>query len=102
MLDRHHHHHHGRPGCGHSPISFIGSTIAGFIAGPEGRLDFFFPVADDVTAAILAEFPETVPTPFRGPAGLADTWPVGRRAADDHEGVVECGASAPPVSHRWG
>ncbi|WP_433250731.1 hypothetical protein ACQPYK_04670 [Streptosporangium sp. CA-135522] len=52
---------------------FVGSTIAGFIAGPERRLDSFFPVEDDVTAAILAEFPGTAPTRFRGPAGLADT-----------------------------
>ncbi|MDP9795418.1 dihydrofolate reductase [Catenuloplanes nepalensis] len=50
---------------------YIATSIDGFISGPGGEFDFF-PMAEDVMTAINAEWPETVPSHMRGPAGLAD------------------------------
>ncbi|MBT2507661.1 dihydrofolate reductase family protein [Streptomyces sp. ISL-98] len=53
---------------------YIGSSIDGFIAGPEGQFDFFA-FEGDIAAAILAEYPETMPVQARellGVAGVAN------------------------------
>lgn len=41
---------------------YVGASIDGFIAGPDGSVDFF-PLADDMLEFILSEYPETVPSP---------------------------------------
>jgi dihydrofolate reductase len=51
---------------------YIGVTLDGFVAGPADEFDFL-PIEPDVTAAINAEQPETVPGAFRDAAGLAGT-----------------------------
>ncbi|MGW2013619.1 dihydrofolate reductase family protein [Streptomyces sp. NPDC001927] len=52
-------------------IYYISATLDGFIAGPEGQYDFL-PFDGEEAAAILADFPETMPTPARAPFGVAD------------------------------
>ncbi|MFF2401655.1 dihydrofolate reductase family protein [Streptomyces goshikiensis] len=48
---------------------YVGITLDGFIAGPDGQFDFF-PFEGDLAAALLAEYPETIPAHGRGPLGL--------------------------------
>ncbi|XVQ11293.1 dihydrofolate reductase family protein [Spirillospora sp. CA-255316] len=51
-------------------VYYVAVTIDGFIAGPGGEDSF--PIEPDLTRAMNAELPETVPTAFREPAGVAD------------------------------
>ncbi|WP_067135535.1 dihydrofolate reductase family protein [Microtetraspora malaysiensis] len=48
---------------------YVATTIDGFIADPDGGFGFF-PEAEDMVRVLNSERPETVPTAFRGPAGL--------------------------------
>ncbi|WP_067830789.1 dihydrofolate reductase family protein [Actinomadura kijaniata] len=50
-------------------VYYVAVTLDGFIAAPDGRADFF-PWAADMMEYCNERFPETVPTAFRGPAGL--------------------------------
>lgn len=50
---------------------YIAVSLDGFIAGPDGQFDFFG-FEGDFAAAVLADFPETLPGPARGPLGIAD------------------------------
>ncbi|MGW6565823.1 dihydrofolate reductase family protein [Streptomyces sp. NPDC054975] len=49
---------------------YIAVTLDGYIAGPDGQYDFL-PFEGEEAAAILADFPETMPTPLREPMGIA-------------------------------
>lgn len=51
-------------------VYYVGVTIDGFIAGPNGEVDFY-PLGDDMTAAVNAEYPEVVPTHIRPHVGMA-------------------------------
>jgi dihydrofolate reductase len=50
---------------------YVATSLDGFIAGPDGQFDFFG-FEGDFAAAILAEFPETLPGPARAPLGIAE------------------------------
>ncbi|GGV01298.1 deaminase [Streptomyces albospinus] len=50
---------------------YVAATLDGYIAGPDGQYDFF-PFGGEEAAAILADFPETMPTPAREPWGIAN------------------------------
>ncbi|GAA4589306.1 dihydrofolate reductase family protein [Planotetraspora phitsanulokensis] len=50
-------------------VYYIGVSIDGYIAGPGGEFDFY-PLPDDMTAWITAEYPETVFGPVRSQIGL--------------------------------
>lgn len=50
-------------------IYLVAVTLDGFIAGPDGRYDFLG-FEGDSAAAVLADWPETMPTHVRGPFGL--------------------------------
>ncbi len=51
---------------------FIGYSIDGFIAGPEGQYDSSC-FDGDLKAAVLAEYPETIPDHLRGLLGVGGT-----------------------------
>lgn len=50
-------------------VYLVAVTLDGWIAGPDGQFDFFG-FDGDSAAAILADWPETMPTHVRGPLGL--------------------------------
>ncbi|MFB6892259.1 dihydrofolate reductase family protein [Kitasatospora sp. NPDC056327] len=52
---------------------YVGATLDGFIAAPDGDHQFLMPyVGGDFLAHLCTEFPETVPTPGRAAMGIAD------------------------------
>ncbi|GAB7189936.1 dihydrofolate reductase family protein [Kineococcus sp. NUM-3379] len=51
---------------------YVGVTVDGYIAGPDGDTGFF-PLAPDVLDFIRAEFPETLPTHVRAQLGVTAT-----------------------------
>ncbi|MEU8915608.1 dihydrofolate reductase family protein [Streptomyces nigrescens] len=53
---------------------FIGTTIDGYIAAPDGDFDFFTPhVTEDYLPFLTTEFADALPTPGRAALGIADT-----------------------------
>ncbi|RKR87512.1 dihydrofolate reductase [Micromonospora pisi] len=50
---------------------YVATSLDGFIAGPDGEFDFFA-FEGDLAAAILADYPETMPAPAREPLGIAE------------------------------
>ncbi len=51
---------------------YVGTTLDGFIAGPQEQIDFF-PLSGDHMAGITATCPETVPGHLRAMAGIDGT-----------------------------
>ena len=76
---------------------YVASTIDGYIAAPDGSVDFF-PVGGDHGPAITAQYPETLPTKIRealridsGSASF-DTVLMGRKT---HDFGVKTGTASP-------
>ncbi|WP_380281295.1 dihydrofolate reductase family protein [Kitasatospora purpeofusca] len=52
---------------------YVGTTVDGFIAAPDGDYRFLMPyVGGEFLAHLCAEYPETLPTPGRAAMGLAE------------------------------
>ncbi|MRH91003.1 dihydrofolate reductase [Nocardia sp. SYP-A9097] len=79
---------------------YVAATIDGFIASEDGSVDFF-PVGGDHGPAIIAQYPETLPTKVREalaldkPSSTFDTVIMGRKT---HDFGVRTGTSS-PYSH---
>ncbi|MEU6083912.1 dihydrofolate reductase family protein [Streptomyces sp. NPDC047108] len=75
---------------------YVGVSLDGFIAAPDGSYDFY-PLGDDLVAHMAAEYPDLLPTPFRAAAGVDtpvtrfDTVVMGRATYDPalKEGVAD-------------
>ncbi|SIN13098.1 dihydrofolate reductase family protein [Micromonospora cremea] len=77
---------------------YIATSLDGFIAGPAGESDFFA-FEGDLAAAILADYPETLPTHAREPLGITlaanttfDTVLMGRAT---YEPALAIGVTSP-------
>lgn len=68
---------------------YVAATLDGYIAGPDGEYDFL-PFAGEEAAAIMADFPETLPTPAHEALGIAG------RAAERFDTVIMGRASYEP------
>ncbi|MEU0007830.1 dihydrofolate reductase family protein [Streptomyces sp. NPDC006314] len=52
---------------------FVGTTIDGFIAAPEGDFDFFNPhVTEDYVPHLITEYADALPTPARTALGVGN------------------------------
>jgi dihydrofolate reductase len=78
-------------------IYFVGATIDGYIAGPDGRFDFF-PLGDDLARYLAVTYPETLPSHVRAELGIDagstrfDTVLMGRRT---YQPALDAGITSP-------
>lgn len=52
-------------------VYYVGVSIDGYIAGPDGGIDFY-PLGEDMLGWMASDYPEVLPTHGRGPLGIAD------------------------------
>jgi dihydrofolate reductase len=55
-------------------VYYVGTSIDGYIAGPDGAVDFY-PLGEDLAAYISARYPETIPTHGRAHFGIGPDTP---------------------------
>ncbi|WP_020573880.1 dihydrofolate reductase family protein [Actinopolymorpha alba] len=78
-------------------VYYIGMTIDGFIAAPDGGFDFF-PVSQDVIDFIVEAYPDTLPTHVRQQLGVDvenPTFDTGVQGRATYEPALAIGITSP-------
>jgi dihydrofolate reductase len=78
-------------------VYYVGTTIDGFIAAPDGNADFF-PVGQDVIDFIVADYPDTLPTHVRQQLGVDVANPnfdVGIQGRTTYQPALDIGVTSP-------
>jgi dihydrofolate reductase len=78
-------------------VYYVGATIDGYIAGPDGSVDFF-PVTADVIEFLTGEYPDALPTHVREQLGVDVPNPnfdVGVQGHTTYQPALDIGVTSP-------
>jgi len=85
-------------------VYYVGATIDGFIAAPDGSVDFF-PVGQDVVDFIVGDYPDALPTHVRAQLGVDVPNPnfdVCVQGRATYQAALDAGITSPfPHLRQW-